>query len=62
MIDSVNLMDYCFRIKKRLGDDGKLTPDFNNVVSLIRQLSWTHFIVLILIKDELKRDFYAQMP
>lgn len=31
------------------------------VVSLIRQLSWTHFIALIPIKDPLKREFYAVM-
>lgn len=31
------------------------------VVSLIRQLSWTHFIALIPIKDGLKREFYAEM-
>lgn len=31
------------------------------VVSLIRQLSWTHFIALIPIKDHLKREFYAIM-
>ena len=31
------------------------------VVSLIRQLSWTHFIALIPIKDSIKRDFYAEM-
>lgn len=31
------------------------------VVSLIRQLSWTHFIALIPIKDSLQREFYAQM-
>ncbi len=31
------------------------------VVSLIRQLSWTHFIALIPIKDPLQREFYAQM-
>ncbi len=31
------------------------------VVSLIRQLTWTHFIALIPVKDELQRDFYAQM-
>ncbi|WP_019576551.1 DUF1016 N-terminal domain-containing protein [Curvibacter lanceolatus] len=31
------------------------------VVSLIRQLSWTHFIALLPLKDPLQRDFYAQM-
>lgn len=36
-------------------------PDEAIVVSLIRQLSWTHFLALIPIKEELKRDFYAQM-
>lgn len=31
------------------------------VVSLIRQLSWTHFLRIIPLKDPLKRDFYAEM-
>jgi predicted nuclease of restriction endonuclease-like (RecB) superfamily len=31
------------------------------VVSLIRQLSWTHFLALIPLKDDLQRDFYAEM-
>lgn len=31
------------------------------VVSLIRQLSWTHFLRLIPIENRLKRDFYAEM-
>ena len=36
-------------------------PDEQIVVSLIRQLSWTHFIALIPLKDPLRRDYYAQM-
>ncbi|PIR17326.1 MAG: hypothetical protein COV46_04835 [Deltaproteobacteria bacterium CG11_big_fil_rev_8_21_14_0_20_49_13] len=36
-------------------------PDEKIVVSLIRQLSWTHFLRLIPIEDSLKRDFYAGM-
>ncbi len=36
-------------------------PDDQIVVSLIRQLSWTHFIALIPLKDPLQRDYYAQM-
>lgn len=36
-------------------------PDERIVVSLIRQLSWTHFIALIPLKDPLQRDYYTQM-
>jgi len=36
-------------------------PDEQIVVSLIRQLSWTHFLALIPLKDPLQREFYAQM-
>lgn len=31
------------------------------VASLMRQLSWSHFLILIPIKDIVKRDFYAEM-
>lgn len=36
-------------------------PDREIVVSLLRQLSWTHFLRLIPINDPLKRDFYTEM-
>ena len=36
-------------------------PDREIVVSLIRQLTWTHFIALIPLKDTLQREFYAEM-
>ena len=36
-------------------------PDEQIVVSLIRQLSWTHFIALIPLSKPLQRDFYAEM-
>jgi hypothetical protein len=39
----------------------KIYPDFQIVASLLRQLSWTHFTLLIPIKDELQRDFVALM-
>jgi len=38
-----------------------LFPDEKKVVSLIRQLSWTHILAVIPIEDPLKRDFYIQM-
>lgn len=31
------------------------------VVTLSRQLSWSHFVALLPLKDPLQRDFYAQM-
>jgi predicted nuclease of restriction endonuclease-like (RecB) superfamily len=31
------------------------------VVSLMRQLSWTHFLALIPLKEPLQREFYAEM-
>ncbi|GBE04141.1 hypothetical protein BMS3Abin09_01067 [bacterium BMS3Abin09] len=36
-------------------------PSEEIVVSLIRQLSWTHFLALIPLKESIQRDFYAEM-
>ena len=36
-------------------------PDEKIVVSLIRQLSWTHILAIIPIEDGLKREFYIEM-
>jgi len=36
-------------------------PDAKIVAALLRHLGWTHFTMLIPIKDALKRDFYAEM-
>lgn len=36
-------------------------PDSEIVASLTRQLSWTHFVEILPLKDDLKRDFYAEM-
>jgi len=36
-------------------------PDEKIVVSMIRQLSWTHILALIPIEDSVKRDFYLQL-
>lgn len=46
---------------RRMMQFAQVFNDEQIVVSLIRQLSWTHFIALIPIKDELQRDFYTQM-
>lgn len=39
----------------------EIYPNIEIVSSLMRQLSWTHFIELNQIKDPLKRDFYTKM-
>jgi predicted nuclease of restriction endonuclease-like (RecB) superfamily len=36
-------------------------PGAEIVAALLRQLGWTHFTLLIPIRDPLKRDFYAEM-
>jgi hypothetical protein len=36
-------------------------PQEQIVSTLWRQLGWSHFKALIYIKDDLKRDFYAEM-
>lgn len=44
---------------RRMIQFAQIYPNQEIVVSLIRQLSWTHFIALITIKDDTQRDFYA---
>src|SRR5487761_1704259 len=36
-------------------------PDERIVASLMQQLSWTHFLQLLPLDDQLSRDFYAEM-
>lgn len=46
---------------RRMMQFAQIFNDEQIVVSLIRQLTWTHFIALIPIKVELQREFYTQM-
>lgn len=46
---------------RRMIQFAEIYHDKKIVVSLIRQLSWTHFIAIIPLKDSLQRDFYAEM-
>ncbi len=39
----------------------ELFPDIEIVATLSQQLGWSHFIEIITMKDQLKRDFYAEM-
>jgi predicted nuclease of restriction endonuclease-like (RecB) superfamily len=36
-------------------------PDPQIVAALSRQLSWSHFVEIIYLRDDLQRDFYAEM-
>lgn len=46
---------------RRMIQFAQVFPDEQIVVALIRQLSWTHLLALIPLKDPLQRDFYAEM-
>ncbi len=46
---------------KRMIDLYLKFSDFQIVVSLMRQLSWSHFIEIIPLKTDLERAFYAQV-
>ena len=46
---------------RRMIQFAEVFPEREIVVSLIRQLSWTHFIALIPLGKPLQRDFYAEM-
>lgn len=45
----------------RMMQVNEIFSDPKIVSSLMRQLSWSHFKLLLPIKSELARDFYAQM-
>jgi predicted nuclease of restriction endonuclease-like (RecB) superfamily len=46
---------------RRMMQFAEVFPDEKIVVSAIRQLSWTHFIALIPLKQPLQREFYTEM-
>jgi len=46
---------------RRMIQFAEVFPDQQVIISLTRQLSWSHFRLLIPIKDAIKRDFYAEM-
>ncbi len=39
----------------------EIYPDIEIVVTLSQQLNWSHFLAILPVKDQLKRDFYAEM-
>lgn len=46
---------------RRMVQFAEVFPQEPIVVTLIRQLSWSHFLALLPLKDALQRQFYAEM-
>jgi predicted nuclease of restriction endonuclease-like (RecB) superfamily len=46
---------------RRMVQFAEVFPGEGIVVSLVRHLSWTHFLALIPVKDPLAREFYTEM-
>ena len=46
---------------RRMVQFAEAFPDEQIVVTLSRQLGWSHFVTIIPLGDDLKRDFYAEM-
>lgn len=52
---------YSERNIKRMVDFATRFPEFDIVVTLSRQLSWSHFIEIIRLEKDLEREFYSEM-
>ncbi len=46
---------------RRMVQFAEVFPDQAIVVTLSRQLSWSHFVAILPLRDQLQRDFYAEM-
>lgn len=46
---------------RRMVQFAEIFPDREIVAALSRQLSWSHFLSILPLKDDIKRDFYAEM-
>ena len=49
------------RTVRRMMKFAQLFPDFQIVSTLLSKLSWSHFLIVMPIKDELQREFYLTM-
>lgn len=52
---------YSARNLARMIQFAEAFPDSNVVMTLTQSLGWSHFIEIVALKDNLKRDFYAEM-
>ena len=46
---------------RRMTQFAEVCPDKGIVVTVSRQLSWSHFVAILPLKDDLQRDFYTEM-
>jgi len=46
---------------RRMIQFAEVFPEEQIIVTLSRQLGWSHFVAIIPLDDDLKRDFYAEM-
>lgn len=46
---------------RRMIQFAEIYPDIENVVTLSRNLSWSHFLILIPVKNEQAREFYGNL-
>ena len=49
------------RTIRRMMQFADLFPDLQVVSALVAQLSWSHFLIVMPLKDELQREFYLTM-
>ena len=49
------------RTIRRMMQFAQLFPDFQIVSTLLSKLSWSHFLIVMTLKDELQREFYMTM-
>lgn len=49
------------RTIRRMMKFAQTFPDFQILTTLLSKLSWTHFLIVMSLKDELQREFYLTM-
>jgi len=49
------------RTIRRMMQFAQMFPDFQIVSPLVSKLSWTHFLIVMTLKDELQREFYLTL-
>ena len=49
------------RTIRRMMKFAQIFPDIKIVTPLVSKLSWSHFLIVMTIKDELQREFYLTL-